>query len=167
MRADVGEGPRRAAEALVDAPVVVLGAKQPVLEVGPVQQVQGSGLAGPHTLARLSHRGVEAVDEGHGGLAARTAAAAATSRSAPAASRASGFSQTTCFPAASAASASGRWRWLGVQMCTTSTSVSRTSSSAEATALSARSAAAAAVALSSEDAATATTRAPARRADLA
>ena len=69
MRADVGKGARRATEALVDAPVVVLGTKQPVLEVGPVQQVQGSCLPAPHALARLAHRGVEAVHEGDRGLA--------------------------------------------------------------------------------------------------
>ena len=39
-----------------------------------------------------------------------------------AASVASGFSQTTCLPAARAASARPAWRWFGVQMWTTSTS---------------------------------------------
>ena len=56
----------------------------------------------------------------------------------PSASRASGFSQTTCLPAASAASASGRWRSFGVQMWTTSISGSRTISSAESKARRAR-----------------------------
>ena len=55
------------------------------------------------------------VDE-HLGGASRAFAAASTISSAPRSSTASGFSQMTCLPAASAASASGRCRWLGVQM---------------------------------------------------
>ena len=40
VRSDVGERARGAAEALVDAPVRVVGAQQPVLEIGAVDQAQ-------------------------------------------------------------------------------------------------------------------------------
>src|SRR3712207_7761786 len=46
------------------APVVVLGAEQPVLQVGAVQQPQRARLPRPDALARLAHGGVVAVDEG-------------------------------------------------------------------------------------------------------
>ena len=67
MRADVGEGARRSAEVGVDAPVVVLGSQQPVLEVGAVDEVDGTALAGADTLLGLADRGVVAVDERDGG----------------------------------------------------------------------------------------------------
>ena len=152
---------------LVDAPVVVARAQQPVLEVAAVDQADRAGDAGADALARLAHRGVVAVDERHGGRRARRPPAASTISSAPRSSIASGFSQMTCLPAASAASASGRCRWLGVQMCTTSTSGASTSSSAVSNERSAPSAAAASRPRSGEDAATPTRRAPARRADRA
>ena len=82
-------------------------------------------------LARLAHRRVVAVDERHRRRAVPTRPRRRRGAARRAASSASGFSQITCLPAASAASASGTCRWFGVQMCTTSTSGSRTSSSAE------------------------------------
>ena len=66
VRADVGEGARRAAELLVDAPVVVLRTQQPVLQVAAVDQPQRAGRAGAHALARLAHGRVVAVDERDG-----------------------------------------------------------------------------------------------------
>src|SRR5919199_873077 len=64
--------------------------------------------------------------------------AAVTSASASAAVIASGFSQTTCLPAARAASASGAWRRFGVQTWTTSTPSAAASSSGEPKARSTR-----------------------------
>ena len=65
MGADVGEGARRTAKAGVDAPVVVLGREQPVLEVRAVKESDGSGRAAPDALPRLPQGRVVAVDEGH------------------------------------------------------------------------------------------------------
>ena len=45
VRADVGERARRAAELLVHAPVGVVGAQEPVLEVGAVDEADRAGLA--------------------------------------------------------------------------------------------------------------------------
>ncbi len=67
VRPDVGERARRAAELGVDAPVVVVGAKQPVLEVGAVDEVDGAALAARDALARLAHGRVVAVGERDGG----------------------------------------------------------------------------------------------------
>ena len=47
----------------VDAPVVVLRAQQPVLQVAAVEQADRAGHAGPHALAGLAHGRVVAVDE--------------------------------------------------------------------------------------------------------
>ena len=137
VRADVGERARGAAELVVDAPVRVVRAEQPVLEVGAVQQVQRAGPAAADALARLADGRVVAVDERDAGVKARARRERPTRRLAPSRSGASGFSQITCLPASSAASASGRWRWFGVQTWTTSTSGSRTISSAESKARSA------------------------------
>jgi hypothetical protein len=71
VRADVRERPRSAAEIGLDAPVVVLRAQQPVLQVGAVDQADRAALPGAHALARLAHRGVVAVDERDGGDLAR------------------------------------------------------------------------------------------------
>ena len=67
VRADVGEGARGAAERRVDAPVVVLGVGQPVLQVGAVHEPDRAGGAGADAVARLADRGVVAVDERHRG----------------------------------------------------------------------------------------------------
>ena len=66
VRADVREGARDAAPLGVDAPVVVLGVEQPVLQVCPVDEVHGAAPAGGDAVARLAHGGVEAVRERHG-----------------------------------------------------------------------------------------------------
>ena len=66
MRADVGECPRGAPEGGVDAPVVVLGREQPVLEVAAVQQPQLAERAFADAGTGLAHRRVVPVDEGHG-----------------------------------------------------------------------------------------------------
>ena len=71
MRADVGEGARRATEALVHAPVPILGAQQPVLEIGAVHEVHEPGLTRADALPRLANGGIEAVDERNRGLAVR------------------------------------------------------------------------------------------------
>src|SRR5690606_37145793 len=80
---------------------------------------------------------------------------------------ASGFSQITCLPAASARSASGTWRLFGVQMCSRSMSGDSASSSAEPKGCSAPSSLAAAADRAGVDAATPTNRAPAWRIDRA
>ena len=143
VRADVGERARGAAERRVDAPVVVLGVGQPVLQVGAVDEPDRAGGAGAHAVAGLADRRVVAVDERDGGGGAGRGgrvdeALRRRRRRSRAASR-----RSTCLPAARAASASGRCRWLGVQMCTTSTSGDSTSSSEVAKARSAPSARAA------------------------
>jgi hypothetical protein len=51
---------------LLDAPVVVTGLGQPVLEVGAVEQAKRAGAAVPEALPCLSHHRVVAVDEGNG-----------------------------------------------------------------------------------------------------
>jgi hypothetical protein len=63
VRADVGERTGRAAQLGVDAPVRVAGAEQPVLEVGPVQQVERAGLAAADALPRFANGRVVAIDE--------------------------------------------------------------------------------------------------------
>ena len=124
VRADVGERARRAAELRRRR----ASCRPRAGAASPAGRCRGPGARAPVSpardpLARLADRRVVAVDERHGGLASGDSAAASTSAlRARSASSASGFSQTTCLPAASAASASGRWRWLGVQMWTTSTS---------------------------------------------
>ena len=90
--ADVGERTRGAAEPLVHAPVVVLRAQEPVLQIGAVQKAQRPGLPAADALACLAHRRVVAVDERHRGLEPasrrrRRPAAARRRRRAPAASR--------------------------------------------------------------------------------
>ena len=124
VRPDVGERARGAAELRVDAPVVVSAREQPVLQVGAVDAgARRRSSAGAIARAGLAHRRVVAVDERHGGHAAASRRPRARAARAPPASRASGFSQTTCLPASSAARASGTCRWFGVQTWTTSTSV--------------------------------------------
>ncbi len=71
VHADVGEGAGRSAQGGVDAPVVVLRAGQPVLQVGAVQQPHRAGRAVGDPGPGLPHRGVEAVDERDGGHHAR------------------------------------------------------------------------------------------------
>ncbi len=71
VRADVGERARGAAQLLVHAPVGVVGAQKPVLEVRAVQQAKRTGLPARDALARLAHRRVVAVDERHGRLPSR------------------------------------------------------------------------------------------------
>ena len=80
---------------------------------------EGAGLPAADTLARLAHRRVVPIDEGHSSVQARVGCYVDEPLR-PAASRARGFSQITCLPAARAASASGTCRWFGVQMWTTS-----------------------------------------------
>ena len=127
VRADVGERARGAAELVVDAPVVVVRAEEPVLKVRAVQQVQRTGPpAARHARAPRGRSGSSGRRTGRAAWRPELAARSA-SRCAPSRSVASGFSQTTCLPAASAASASGRCRWFGVQTWTTSTSESRPS----------------------------------------
>ena len=65
VRADVGEGARRSAGLLVDAPVVVVLVEEPVLQVGAVHQAQRTGGAGAHPLPGLPDSRVVAVDERH------------------------------------------------------------------------------------------------------
>ena len=97
----------------VDAPVVILRRHQPVLQVSAMKQTHVPDVPGSHPGARLPYGGVVAVDEG---TVATAPASAADARqcAAPAASVASGFSQTTCLPPLTR-SATGTWRWLGVQ----------------------------------------------------
>jgi hypothetical protein len=67
VRADVGERARSSAQPFVHAPVVVVGTKEPVLQIGAVQEAQRSGLPAPYALASLAHRRVVPVDERHPG----------------------------------------------------------------------------------------------------
>ena len=67
VRADVRERPRGAAEVGVDAPVVVVGRGEPVLQVAPVDQPDGTERPGADAGARLADDGMEAVDERDGG----------------------------------------------------------------------------------------------------
>ena len=141
VRADVGERARGAAELGVDAPVVVLRAQQPVLQVGAVEQADRPGGAAADALARLADRRVVAVDERHRGDLAgrrprRRRGAARRRRRAPAASRRSRACRRPARPRR-AAGAGGS----GVQMWTTSTSSACTSSSELANARSTRSSA--------------------------
>ena len=76
MSANARDG---AAQPLVHAPVVVVGAQQPVLQIGAVQQAHRAGLPAGDALARLAHRRVVAVDERNRGLDGPTSAAASTS----------------------------------------------------------------------------------------
>ena len=71
VRADVGERPRRSAQPFVHAPVVVVRTKEPVLQIGAVQQPQRSDLPASDALPSLAHRRVVAVDERHAGLEPR------------------------------------------------------------------------------------------------
>ena len=66
VRADVGEGARRAAEVGVDPPVVVVGRGEPVLQVAAVDQADRAERAGADAGARLADDRVEAVDERDG-----------------------------------------------------------------------------------------------------
>ena len=122
VRADVGEGARRAAEVGVDAPVVVLRAQQPVLQVGPVDQVHGAALrrrrCGRAPRAPSGSSGRRRARRRRGPPAASARRAAASARRSPAASRTRRACRRPAPPRASSA-----WRWFGVQTCTTSTDV--------------------------------------------
>ena len=150
------------AELGVDPPVVVVLGGEPVLQVAAVQQAHRPDGAGRHPGAGLADQRVEAVDEGHGRDRARRVGGRHEAAGV-AASTASGFSQTTCLPAARAAAARSACRWLGVQTWTTSTSglVARTSAWSNASSAPRRRAAARP--RSGVEAATPTRRAPARR----
>ena len=52
VRADVGERARRAAELRVDAPVVVLGRREPVLQVAAMDQPHGTERAGGESIRK-------------------------------------------------------------------------------------------------------------------
>ncbi len=73
-----------------------------------MDQADRTGDTGAHPLARLAHGRVVAVDERDGRDAAGGGRGLGELLGAGLASIASGFSQITCLPAASAASASGR-----------------------------------------------------------
>ena len=141
VRADVRERARGAAQVGVDAPVVVVGPQEPVLQVacraGAATRRSGRPT---NALARLAHGRVVAVDERDGGDEPGLVGRVDERCAPPARSSAIGFSQITCLPAARAARPSGTCRWFGVQMWTTSTSGEATSSSAESKARSAPSA---------------------------
>ena len=127
-----------------------------------MQQPQRTGVAPADPSAGIAHHGVEAVHERDRGDRARRSGGAGQ----PVAlltSIASGFSQITCFPAASASSASSACRWFGVQMCTTSMSPAVARSAARASCRSAPSRSTAATPLSAVDPATAVTAPPAAR----
>ena len=64
---DVGEGARGAAQSGVDAPVVVVGAEQPVLQVAAVDQSEVPRAVGANPGPGLADGRVVAVDEGDGG----------------------------------------------------------------------------------------------------
>ena len=137
VRADVGEGPRRAGQLGVDAPVVVLVGRQPVLQVAPVGEAHGERTVGDPGPRLADHR-VEAVDERHRGDGARPVGGGhqlgrrRRGRS-PAASR----TPRACPPRGRPGPA-GACRWFGVQMWTTSTSGEVASSSGGEAALRAR-----------------------------
>ena len=84
VRADVGERARRAAEVGLDAPVVVLGPQQPVLQVRAVHEPHRASLPAAHALARLADRRVVAVHERDASRTRPLAAASSVSRCAPA-----------------------------------------------------------------------------------
>ena len=66
MGADIGEGPRWAAACGVDAPVLVAGAEQPVLQISGVNGQQSPGLTLAEPGAGFPHHRVVAVDERNG-----------------------------------------------------------------------------------------------------
>ena len=70
VRADVGEGSGGAGQLGIDAPVVVLVGRQPVLQVAAVGEAHGEGTVGDSGPRLADHR-VEAVDERHRGDRAR------------------------------------------------------------------------------------------------
>ena len=63
--ADVGEGPGGAAQSGVDPPVVVIGRKQPVLQIPPVDEGDGARRSGGDPGPCLPHGRVVPVDERH------------------------------------------------------------------------------------------------------
>ena len=131
MRPDVGERARRAAELLVDAPVVVGGMQQPVLQVAAVDQADRPALPGaararaPPAPWGSSDRRTAPRSRART-RSPRRASPRRRDRRAPAASRRSRACRLRARPRAS-----GRCRWFGVQMWTTSTSGDSTSSSAD------------------------------------
>ncbi len=70
VRADVGEGTGWPSEGRVDAPIVVLLRRQPVLQIGAVDEPQRAE-TGCYPRADLANQRVEAVHEGHRGDDAR------------------------------------------------------------------------------------------------
>ena len=103
VRADVAERRRGAALRRVEPPRVVGVLEQPVLQVVAVHEVRRADVAAGDGLARLLHERVAAVVEGDGGDDAGAPSLRRRAASIRAAVIASGLSETTCLPLASAA----------------------------------------------------------------
>ena len=100
VRADVGERARGAAALRVDAPVVVLGRRQPVLQVAAVDEAHGADPARGDARPGLEHHRVVAVDERHGRDAAGASAARRPARPRRRSSRAASRRRRACRPRA-------------------------------------------------------------------
>ena len=121
VRADVADHAQVAAELALQAPAPVGVVEQPVLQEAAGDEPDLPRSPAGDRRARVQVLGIEALVEVDGVDAARWPVASSSSSPVCALVIASGFSHTTCLPAASTARTCSSCRWLGVARWTTST----------------------------------------------